>query len=234
MRFCQVDGTLLVEEAQDAYKTVIGNAPGADNDDFLQLPSDSGRFGNQSSQPANDFDLEFDRPTELISKPFDTSAYQSPPAAFDEPSAPKDFQYPQTPVSQSPFEQYQNPPGQPMTQQGWAPPPAPEANWQSQNIGANTPFQPPAVQSGQNQTLPIVSLVCGVLGLVTSCCYGGIPFGIAALITGFLGIQNINKDSLTFGGKGLAVAGMILGGVSFVLTIVLLVLGIALSAFGGR
>lgn len=49
----------------------------------------------------------------------------------------------------------------------WTPPPAPEASWQNQPVGQNTPFQPPpaGAAAGQNKTLPIVSLVLGILSL---------------------------------------------------------------------
>jgi hypothetical protein len=38
---------------------------------------------------------------------------------------------------------------------------------------------------------------------------------LGALITGYLGIKNINQDPRTYGGKGLAIAGMIIGGIMF-------------------
>lgn len=237
MRFCQIDGTLLVEETDDPYKTTIGNPAVRDDDEnLLQLPTDSEQFNKTDSaeQYAKKEDSLFENPTEQISSPFDSPAYQPPPS-FIEPNGAQNpespFGTPQTPFNQTPFDQYQEPTGQPIQQSQWTPPPAPEAGWQNQNIGANTPFQPPAIQ-GQNQTLPIISLVCGVLAFVLICCYGGVPFGIAALITGFLGIQNFNKDSVNFSGKGLAIAGMILGGISLALTVVFFIFGIALGTLG--
>ncbi len=92
----------------------------------------------------------------------------------------------------------------------WTPPPAPDAAWQNQEIGSNTPFQPPPSGTGSiNQTLPIISLV---LGIVSLCCYISPITGIAALITGYLGMKNANNDPANYGGKGLAIAGMITGG----------------------
>ena len=74
------------------------------------------------------------------------------------------------------------------------------------------PFAQPAVMTGsQDQTLPIISLVLGILGLVTICCYGGIPFGIGAIVTGFLGMKNADSNPHRYGGKGMAIAGLILG-----------------------
>jgi hypothetical protein len=98
----------------------------------------------------------------------------------------------------------QNEPG------AWTPPPAPVASWENQDIGQNTPFQPPVAGGSVNQTLPIISLVLGILSL---CCYIAPVTGIAALITGYLGMRNIKKDPNVYGGKVLAMIGMIAGGV---------------------
>ncbi|MBK7393100.1 MAG: DUF4190 domain-containing protein [Chloracidobacterium sp.] len=119
----------------------------------------------------------------------------------------------------------------------WTPPPAPDAAWQNQQIGSNTPFQPPpAGVGGQNKTLPIVSLVLGIISL---CCYISPITGLAALITGYLGMKNIKNDPNTFGGKGLAMAGMICGGIFFLLGIVywiyiIFVIGFAAMSGGFR
>ena len=125
-------------------------------------------------------------------------------------------------------EQFGQPQNQPV-QSNWTPPPAPDANWQNQQIGQNTPFQPPVAGQGQNQTLPIISLVLGILSL---CCYVSPITGIAALITGYLGMKNVNNDPANYGGKTLAIVGMILGGLFLLIGIlywVLILLGVAAS-----
>ena len=99
---------------------------------------------------------------------------------------------------------------QPLQQNDWTPPPSPVSGWQDQGLGAQTPFQPPMAMQGQNQTLPIISLVLGIISL---CCYIGWATGPAALITGYLGMKNCNNDPNQYGGKGLAIAGMIVGGI---------------------
>ena len=63
--------------------------------------------------------------------------------------------------------------------------------------------------------------------------------GIAALITGFLANKKAKEDPQTYGGKGLALAGMILGGVFFVVGVayyiyLIVVLGIVASNGGFR
>ncbi len=110
----------------------------------------------------------------------------------------------------------------------WSPPPAPIQGWQNQGLGANTPFQPPMAGygGGQDQVLPIVSIVFGSLSLLLFCCYGGIPLGLIAIITGYLGINNANNNPMQYGGKGLAIGGTILGGITLLLTILFIFLGI--------
>ncbi len=78
------------------------------------------------------------------------------------------------------------------------------------------PYSPPAVNYSQDQTLPIISLVLGVLCFLTICCYGGIPLGLGAIITGYLGMKNADQNPQKYGGKGLAVGGLILGAIGLV------------------
>jgi hypothetical protein len=174
-------------------------------------------YGNQENKP--------------IPSPFQDSSspeYQSPAASpFDPPKPPPfnevepmfggqpesfgnaPFQPP------SPFGSGEQPFKQPMQQTEWTPPPAPVAEWQNQDLGANTPFQPPAT-GGQDQTLAIVSLVCGILSIV--CC--GAIAGIPAIITGFMAKNNVDSNPNQYGGRGFALAGMILGGISVFFTII--------------
>lgn len=95
-----------------------------------------------------------------------------------------------------------------------------------------TPYSPPAVNNSQDQTLPIISLVLGVIGFVLICCHGGIPLGIAALITGYLGMKNADQNPQKYGGKGMAIAGMILGAIGLVSGLVFIILGIVGSIAG--
>ena len=170
----------------------------------------------------------FDEPKPSPSSPFD-----APPSApvkdFAEPSQsnqPNPFDPPSPFGSAEPF-------NQPLQQAEWTPPPAPDASWQNQELGANTPFQPPVAAGGQNQTLPIISLVLGILSL---CCYISPVTGIAALITGYLGMKNVNTDPTQYGGKTLAIIGMILGGIFFLVGIfywLYIIFIIGLAASGG-
>lgn len=77
------------------------------------------------------------------------------------------------------------------------------------------PYPGQVAQAGAGQktnTLAIVSLVLGIL-----CC---IPFAsIAAIVTGVIAMKQIDQDP-TQTGKGLAIAGAVLGGLSLLMSIV--------------
>ncbi len=101
----------------------------------------------------------------------------------------------------------------------------PMAPWQNQQMPQNQSYMPPQLYQQQNQTLPIVSLVLGILSVVT-CCYG-FPFGIAAAITGYIGMNNANNNPTVFTGRGFAIAGLTLGIINIALTIVILLIMLA-------
>lgn len=271
MRFCQSDGTPLVEDAMpvDPYKTMVASkeeiaaampkptappVPEPKADEVLDLPADPDplktmyasedeirREMEKNSPPAeNVIDLPPLAPETPKSKeptlspppsPFATPKIASEPAGspFGQttPPIPSPFETPK-PIAVDPpkpnlpafaepepivAETASNPFDQSSAPAAWTPPAAPEASWQNQEIGKETPFQPPASGTGKlNQTLPIVSLV---LGIVSLCCYVSPITGLGALVTGFLGMKNIKSDPNQFGGKTLALVGMILGGLFF-------------------
>jgi hypothetical protein len=99
----------------------------------------------------------------------------------------------------------------------------------------NTTQQPAQETSGQEsvtfQTLvptknmpALLSYYFGIAGLIP---FLGLPFSIAALITGVMGIQQY-KNKPTPGAKGHATAGLILGGLEITVFIIIMLL-IALS-----
>jgi uncharacterized protein YlaI len=80
----------------------------------------------------------------------------------------------------------------------------------SNTQSANTPIDQPHRKGGA-----IASLVCGIIGGWAS------TLSLAAVICGHIALVNIKKDPKTYGGKGLALAGLILGYLGVVLAIVL-------------
>ena len=92
------------------------------------------------------------------------------------------------------------------------------------------PYSPPmAMTSSIDQTLPIISLVLGVLAFVTICCYGGLPLGLAAVITGYLGMKNADQNPQKYGGKGMAIGGLIMGAIGLVSGIIFIIFAIISS-----
>ncbi len=175
----------------------------------------------------------FDRPME---KPLDTPI----PSPFSDAPKPQIPAFQETlppPQSNSPFDQ-PSPFGgmeqqnqgfnQPVQQSDWTPPTPPVSNWQDQGLGANTPFQPPAAGVGQDSTLAIVSLVLGIASFI---CSLSLLASVPAVITGFMHRNNVKKNPNQYGGDGLALAGMIIGGINVVLSVlaiglwILLILG---------
>ena len=70
------------------------------------------------------------------------------------------------------------------------------------------------LQAGRTNSLAIVSLILGVVSIPMLFCYGGgIPFGIAALITGLIARRQIKESGGAQNGEGMALAGTILGGI---------------------
>jgi hypothetical protein len=78
-------------------------------------------------------------------------------------------------------------------------------------MGYGTPLQgqpwgAPLPPPGGTNPLAIASLITGAL-----CC---MPFPIAAVITGFLAIRQVDQSQGAQKGKGLAIAGIVLGIIS--------------------
>lgn len=199
---------------------------------FAQPPTGS-PFGSPFEQRPPS---PFDRPAQPQQQ---SSPFDSPPSpSFKEPDSPFGSGGAQSsPFDNSPFSSPASPFGgnQPASdpfggaspQADWTPPAAPMQSWQDQGLGANTPFQPPAVGAGgQNQTLAIVSLVCGVLSI----CLCGLLTGIPAIITGYMAKNNIDANPGEYGGRGMAMAGMILGSISVVFSILYIIFVIFTAA----
>ena len=97
--------------------------------------------------------------------------------------------------------------------------------------GMNSPYTSPAYAGGAayplaappTSGLAIASLICGILGLVTCMFLLAIP----AVICGHLALGRMNSPEVPVGGRGMAVAGVILG----YLTILLSVAGILFFFF---
>jgi len=73
----------------------------------------------------------------------------------------------------------------------------------------------------------IASLVCGILSIVFFCLFGGIFFGIPAVICGHIAMSSLNRPDNLQQGRGLAIAGLVCGYCGLVILILMLVQGSA-------
>ena len=93
------------------------------------------------------------------------------------------------------------------------------------NNGYDSTYSQPQPEEGGSKVFGIISLVCGILALLCSCCgWVGIVFAVAAIV---LGIISINKQE---DAKGMAIAGIVCGGIGLIIGIVIVIMGAALSS----
>ncbi len=79
--------------------------------------------------------------------------------------------------------------------------------------------------SSPDQTLATVALGLGIGSIVLSvCCYGGVWLGLPAAVVGFLAMRNIQSDPERYGGRGLAIGGMVTGIISLMISILLFII----------
>jgi hypothetical protein len=193
------------------------------------LPAPS--FGSPSAPPS-----PFSDPEPIQEEPpppapsfgeADTMIHSPSSSTFEEPApappASPVFEEP-APASPAPWEPQSAPPPAP-----WEPPPAPDASWKGQEIGSNTPFQPPVAAGGPSQGLAVGSLVCGVLSCL--CCLSVLT-GPAAVIMGFVAKKKADEDPSQFGGRGMAMGGIITGIVGFLIGIALIILQVFFGVLG--
>ena len=75
-----------------------------------------------------------------------------------------------------------------------------------------------------SKVFAIISLVCGIVSLLCSCCgWLSIVVAVAAIV---LGIISINKQE---NAKGMAIAGIVCGGVGLLVAVVFLIAGAAMG-----
>ena len=101
-------------------------------------------------------------------------------------------------------------------QPGWIPPP------------------PPAYPVVAQQSLAVASLVLGIVSITVGwCCSFGILTAPIALILGIVSLVQIKNDPTKYGGKGLAIGGVIMGGVYIVVfTLIIVLYGIGILMGG--
>ena len=92
-------------------------------------------------------------------------------------------------------------------------------------IGPPRPGTSTAAQLPKTNSFATAGLIFGILSL-TCCC--GFPFNILGLVFSLIGLLQINRHPELYEGRGMAIAGLILSVLSFVLGFGLLMLNMAL------
>jgi len=161
------------------------------------------------------------------------AGYPPPPAYPNAPSWPGVTpQYPEFPAPQ-----YQTPPYQTPQYPGSE---YPGGEYPAVDYPAGAGYPPPPYQvphggpphaaptTGSNNALAVASLVTSLLGIgvMAFCCFLGWVVGpllsLSGLVLGITGLTQSSRDGS--GGRGLAVAGIVLGGVGLLAAVALLVL----------
>jgi hypothetical protein len=105
--------------------------------------------------------------------------------------------------------------------------PSPPVPWQNPNI-QNAPYLG-GYALHRDQTLPTIALALGISSIVMVCCYGGIWLGLPAAIVGFLGLRNAQNNPERFHGGGMAIAGLVIGIITFLISMIVLIVGAVAS-----
>jgi hypothetical protein len=116
-----------------------------------------------------------------------------------------------------------------------SPPPTPQPySWANDNPAQWTPPPPPAIRgpATQQQTLAAASLVLGILGISVGWICGGPFLALFAVILGIVALMQIRKDAVHYGGKPMALIGLILGAIVLVIYVVIMAIWIIMMFAG--
>lgn len=111
-------------------------------------------------------------------------------------------------------------------QTNWAAPPPPALYQRPDMRAPDVGGAFSARTQSPDQTMAVVSLALGISSIAMVCCYGGIWLGVPAAIVGLLALRNIQSDPERNGGRGLAIGGMVTGIITFILSILFLILAV--------
>jgi hypothetical protein len=183
---------------------------------------------------------DFNNPNENNDNQQNGNQYPNQPQYTDQSQYPNQPQYQQPGYQQTQNDQSQYPyNGQPQQTGYQQPQYGGPSQYQQPQYSGQSQYQQPNQTPGQyqqpynqyqplpkkNNGMAIASMVCGIVSILISCClvYLALPIAIVGLILGILSIKN-NYD-----GKGMAIAGLILCGITILLSLVVI---IACAALG--
>ena len=83
-----------------------------------------------------------------------------------------------------------------------------------------------ATRSGRSNGFAVAGFVLGLFSMTFGfCCCNGIPFNFLGLVFSIIGWSQISREPQRYGGKGIAIAGLVLSIISLLLAFLLLLLG---------
>ena len=145
----------------------------------------------------------------------ETALFREPPVTVTMPPRPTEY-VPQAPNAPTPPAPYgwasESPPA-------WVPPPPP------------VPFGS-AVRPAQQQGIAVASLIFGLISITFGWICGGPIFGLLAVVLGAVALTQIKRNPQQYGGKPIAVAGLITGGISLLVYVAITVLWIVMTIIG--
>ncbi len=101
----------------------------------------------------------------------------------------------------------------------------PPAVWQGQQSVQPAQYGAVAQRVGNtDRSLPIISLLLGIFSIILGCFLIGIPLGIGAIVTGGFAIRNENNEPDRYGGRGMAIGGVVTGAVGLAIGLIFAVL----------
>jgi Domain of unknown function (DUF4190)/GYF domain 2 len=74
-------------------------------------------------------------------------------------------------------------------------------------------------------------MILGILSVTLICCCYGFPFNILGLIFSLIGLAQIHEDPQRQQGRGMAITGLILSGISLILAAILVTFGLAMGHY---
>lgn len=105
-----------------------------------------------------------------------------------------------------------------------APPPALYSPPQTPQTGFRPP-PPPGHPVSQEKNMALLSLILGIVSVTIGfCCYFGVLTAPIARGLGVYALSLIKKDPTKYGGKGMALAGIITGALYFVFLIIIILI----------
>jgi hypothetical protein len=94
---------------------------------------------------------------------------------------------------------------------------------------APTVVSQPTPQAGNNNGMAVTGLLCGVMAWPATCCCYGFPFNILGIIFSAIALAQLRHAHGAQGGRGMAIAGLVLSTVQLAILLGLIGFGVALN-----